>query len=84
MAIMVFSNIFASQQKKQFSNRTGAIVMSPALQMKKSPDDKAENISVIHEGTRVDILDDSMHSWAMVRLGDGREGWIKIAQIEKI
>ncbi len=84
MTIMVFSNIFAFQQKKQFTHRTGAIVMSPALQMKKSPDDKAENISVIHEGTRVDIIDDTMHGWAMIRLGDGREGWIKIAQIEKI
>jgi SH3-like domain-containing protein len=41
-------------------------------------------VSVIHEGTRVDITDDTMRDWKAVRLADGREGWVPARQIEKI
>ena len=44
----------------------------------------SEKGPVIHEGTRVDILDDSMKDWKYIRLGDNREGWLHVSQIEKI
>lgn len=84
LVVFILSNVFALEQKQQFTQRTGAIVMSPSLQLKKTPDDKAENIIVVHEGTRVDIIDDTMKEWKQVKLGDGREGWLKLSQIEKI
>lgn len=84
LLVFVLSTFFAYQQMQMFSNRTGAIVMTPSLPLKKSPDEKAEVGSVLHEGTRVDIIDDSMKDWALVKLGDGRKGWIKLSQIERI
>ena len=39
---------------------------------------------VIHEGTRVDITDDTMNDWKGIRLADGKEGWILTKQLEKI
>lgn len=83
-AVVVLSITCAYRQKSQFVNRTGAIVVAPSLQLKKTPDDKAANVAVIHEGTRVDILDDSMKDWKYIRLGDNREGWLHVSQIEKI
>lgn len=82
--IFVLGNMCAYQQKIQFDSRTGAIVVVPSLQLKKVPDNKSSNIAVIHEGTRVDIIDDSMKNWKYVRLGDNREGWLHVSQIEKI
>lgn len=78
------SILCAYRQKAQFGERTGAIVVAPSLQLKKVPDDKSANTAVIHEGTRVDILDDSMKDWKYVRLGDNREGWLHVSQIERI
>ncbi len=82
--IVILSITCANRQKSQFLNRSGAIVVAPSLQLKKTPDDKAANIAVIHEGTKVDIIDDSMNDWKYVRLGDNREGWLHVSQIEKI
>ena len=72
------------QQKWQYENRKGAIVIAPSLQLKEVPDKNGKDVAVIHEGTRVDIIDDSMNSWKHVRLGDNREGWLLKSQIENI
>ena len=84
VVLFLFSNFFAWQQKKQFENRTGAIVISPVVSVKKTPSAQAGEEFVIHEGTRVDITDKSMKQWREVRTGDGREGWIPASVIEEI
>lgn len=82
--LFLLSNVFAYQQKKLFENRKGAIVMSPSLTIKKTPSKSSSDVSVIHEGTRVDITDDTMRDWKAVRLADGREGWVPASEIEKM
>lgn len=82
--LFVLSQICAYQQKSQYQNRRGAIVVVPSLQLKDVPDDKGKSVTVIHEGTRVDIIDDSMKDWKHVKLGDNREGWLHSSQIQKI
>ena len=84
IVLFLLSNVFAYQQKKLFENRKGAIVMSPSLTIKKTPSKSSSDVSVIHEGTRVDITDDTMRDWKAVRLADGREGWVPASEIEKI
>ena len=84
IVLFLFSNVFAYQQKVQFEQRKGAIVISPSLTIKKTPAASSGDVSVIHEGTRVDITDDSMRDWKGIRLADGREGWVPTSQIEKI
>ena len=82
--LFVLSQICAYQQKSQYQNRRGAIVVVPSLQLKDVPDDKGKSVTVIHEGTRVDIIDDSMKDWKHVKLGDNREGWLHSSHIQKI
>lgn len=50
----------------------------------KTPAANATEQFVIHEGTRVDITDDTMRDWKGIRLADGKEGWIHVSKIEKI
>ena len=75
---------YSHEHRQQFENRTGAIVISPVVSVKKTPSAQAGEEFVIHEGTRVDITDKSMKQWREVRTGDGREGWIPASVIEEI
>ena len=84
IVLFVLSNIFAYKQRSMLENRKGAIVISPSLTIKKTPSAGSSDVSVIHEGTRVDITDDTMRDWKAVKLADGREGWVPASQIEKI
>ena len=84
IVLFLLSNVFAYQQKNLFENRKGAIVIAPLLTIKKTPSKTSSDVSVIHEGTRVDITDDTMRDWKAVRLADGREGWVQPSEIEKI
>lgn len=82
--VFVFSNIFAYEQKQILTNRTGAIVISPSAGLRKTPVANSEATVIVHEGSRVEIIDDTMKDWKQVELEDGREGWILNSQIERI
>lgn len=82
--IFIFSNVFAYEQKQILTNRTGAIVIAPSAGLKKTPVANSESNVIVHEGSRVEIIDDTMADWKLVELEDGREGWILKSQIERI
>ena len=82
--LFVLSNLFAYQQKRVLENRTGAIVIAPTVNVKKTPSAAGTDEFVIHEGTRVDITDKSMSGWRGIHLADGREGWMPTSQLEEI
>ena len=82
--IFLLSNLFAFQQKQALDNRTGAIIISPSVNIKKTPAKNSADQFVLHEGTRVDIIDKGMTDWRCIRVGDGREGWIETKAMEEI
>ena len=61
-----------------------AIVMRPVSSVKSSPSaDSAKDLFILHEGTRVRILD-NVSGFSNVELSDGRQGWIASGDIEVI
>lgn len=84
LLVFVLSNVFAFQQKKILENRNTAIIVAPSTTIKKTPSSSASDITVIHEGTKVEIHDNTMKDWKGIRLTDGREGWVQTTTIEKI
>ena len=82
--LFILSNVFAFNQRYLLLNRTGAIITAPAVTVKNGPSASSGDSFVIHEGTRVDILDKSIAKWRSVRLADGREGWVSADQLEEI
>ncbi len=84
LLVFVLANVFAFNQHYLLINRTGAIIMSPSVTVKKGPSADSGDSFVLHEGTRVDIVDKSLGEWRSIRLADGREGWITSKQIEEI
>lgn len=84
LLIVIGVNIFASSQKAELINRTGAIVMSPSLTVKSTPNESGTDLFVLHEGTKVYVEDDSMREWKEIRLEDGKKGWVQTSTIEII
>lgn len=75
---------FSLWQKNDYEKKDGAVVMKPVASVKSSPSsESSQNLFVLHEGTKVFILD-QVGSWHNVELADGRQGWIRTGDIEII
>ena len=86
-AMLVFffiGNLFAWQQKREFVNRRGAIIMQGAVPVKSTPAKDGTDLFILHEGTKVNITDGSMREWKEIRVPDGKQGWVETSQIEVI
>ena len=84
IVVFICSNIFAYQQKNQLVNRSGAIIIESAVNVKSTPAKNGIDLFILHEGTRITIIDASMKEWTEIRLADGKEGWIETKQMETI
>lgn len=83
LVMIIFSNIFAYNQKKALVDRNGAIVFVPTVTIKSSPDTSGTDLFVLHEGTKV-FVKSSLGEWNEIELEDGNVGWIHQKNIEKI
>ena len=82
--IAIFANIAAAQQRSHINNRTGAIIMTPSVVVKSTPAAAGTDLFILHQGTHVDIRDNSMKDYVEIQLTDGKQGWIPRDQIEII
>jgi uncharacterized protein YgiM (DUF1202 family) len=58
--------------------------MSTSVNVKSTPSENGTDLFVIHEGTKVTIIDPTMKGWKEIRLDDGKKGWIPTGSIEEI
>ena len=84
LILFVISNLFAWQQKQDLINRKGAIIFAPSVTVKSTPAANGTDLFILHEGTKVVIIDGSMKDWKEIRLADGKEGWIESKKIRII
>lgn len=80
----IVGNVFAWSQNYRLQNRNGAIVMSSSAVVKSTPSASGNDLFVLHEGTYVEISDNSLNEWSEIVLSDGKQGWIEKRQIEVI
>jgi len=64
-------------------NNKPAIVMATSTYVKSGPGEKAEDVFILHEGTRARVTE-SYESWKKIKLPDGKIGWITAADIKEI
>lgn len=79
----IFAVFIAVMQVNYFSGHREAIVFSPSVTVKSGPVDKAGGLFVIHDGTKVNVLDDN-NGWLKIKLANGSEGWIKSGDAREI
>lgn len=61
--------------KKAALREDQAIVQATVSSVKSSPSESGNNLFVLHEGTKVGVLE-SLGKWVRIELADGRQGWI--------
>jgi tetratricopeptide (TPR) repeat protein len=74
---------FSSEKSKDITIREHAIIFTPSVTVKGSPDDSGTDLFVLHEGTKVKVLE-SIGDWNNIELSDGNTGWLKKNDIEMI
>ncbi len=83
LLIVIFANIFAKNQKDELLNRMHAIVFTPTVTVKSSPDASGTDLFILHEGTKL-LIKSTLGDWSEVQIEDGNIGWIPNKDIEKI
>ena len=82
--VFVAANIFGYQLQQSLLHRTGAVIIRSAVSVKSTPSQNGTDLFILHEGTRVNIIDDTMRGWREIRVADGKSGWIELKDIEVI
>ena len=76
LAVLALMSLgFGLSQRKVILDTEEAVIMSPVSSVKSSPGVSATDLFVLHEGTKVRVVD-SVSGWVEIQLADGRQGWI--------
>jgi tetratricopeptide (TPR) repeat protein len=68
--------IITHQKYEQLRSEAEAIIFTPTVTVKSSPNEKSVDLFVVHEGTKVEITD-AVEDWNEIRIADGSKGWVK-------
>ena len=71
------------QQKRMMNLNNHAIIYSSSLTARSAPDQSGTKLFVVHEGTKVQLLD-SLSEWKKISIPNGSIGWVKSEALEKI
>ncbi|MBM2815788.1 MAG: BatE, domain containing protein [Ignavibacteria bacterium] len=81
--ITISCYVFAEQKHSEEMATDKAIVFSANAYIKSSPDPASTDLFILHEGTKVQILD-NVGQWRKIRLANGAVGWIPVEVLEVI
>ena len=83
MVVSLFSFLFAWQSYDEIIHRKEAIIFTPTVTIKSSPDEKSIDLFVLHEGAKVELID-NIGTWYEIRIANGSVGWLVASSVEKI
>lgn len=73
----------ATMQYFEFQSRDDAIIVSPIATVKTSPDTQSVDAFVVHEGLKI-TMGDVLGEWVKITLADGKVGWVRSQECERI
>jgi tetratricopeptide (TPR) repeat protein len=77
IVLSLTSLAFTIRNKSLVYDSHKAIISSPMVNGKSSPDKSGNDIFVLHEGTKVTV-EDGVGEWSEIRLSDGNKGWVPL------
>ncbi len=77
LAFSLITFLCSWEQKKEVNSNKQAIVFTPTVNVKSSPDENGTVLFVIHEGLKV-AVQDKINDWYKIKLPDGNVGWLKV------
>lgn len=83
LIINILSDIIAWKTYTALQKQITAIVFTPTLPVKSSPDESSIDLFVIHEGLKVTIID-KLGVWNEISIANGSKGWVKTNDLKPI
>lgn len=74
--VTILANVCGFQQKDFKQTQTGGIITTSSVTVKSTPAENGNDLFVLHEGSKVEVLDSSLKDWCEVSIADGKQGWI--------
>jgi len=81
LSVAVFSMTYTKYDMQ--SKHLEAIVFDPTITVKSSPNQLGKDLFVIHEGTKVYILEE-INEWCNISIANGSDGWLPSSSIKRI
>ena len=82
--IMIISTmLFAAKMSNYEESNINAIIFLQNVYVKSSPDEGSTDLFILHEGAKVEILDE-LGTWKKIKLANGSIGWLPENSIEII
>lgn len=79
----IVSIYYAKEQKDLFIAHDSAIIFTPSVTVKGSPDNGGTDLFQLHEGTKVKIKS-NLNGWVEIQIADGNVGWIEEKDLQII
>jgi tetratricopeptide (TPR) repeat protein len=83
LILSIASFSFSVRNRSLVYDSHKAIISSPLVSGKSSPDNSGTDLFVLHEGTKVTV-EDEVGEWFEIRLSDGNKGWIPVNSLNII
>lgn len=81
---LLIVSVFISYNQYQKVTRTKtAIIFAPNVSVNNAPTINSDEIFVLHEGTKINILD-TVDNWKKIKLADGKIGWISADKLKEL
>lgn len=84
--ITLVANISAHTLYVECKDKNEAVILEEMVVVKSSPDNSGTELTKIHEGLKVKIIDNSLNEWTRIEANNGNRvvGWVKSKSLEKI
>lgn len=79
----LFSWLMASQHQGIINESAEAIIFASTITVQSEPNENAEKLFTLHEGTKVNLLEEN-NNWSKIKLPNGNVGWIQSESLKAI
>lgn len=79
----IFIFFISMESDKLHKTQNSAIIFEPSIYVKASPDGNSTDLFILHQGTKVRLLDE-VGEWNKIKIADGNVGWLPKSSIQMI
>ncbi len=83
LLLSFFTLVLTYQEYQYETQQNQAIIFTNSVYIKSAPDKNSTDKFVLHEGTKVTLLD-QINKWVKIRLADGKTGWMPVHTLRRI
>jgi len=83
LSFSIISVLMAVVQYQDFKETHPAIVFAEESRIKAEPNNRSEEVFILHEGSKV-AVEDQLENWVKIRLVDGKTGWMPAIDLKML